>query len=39
LDLGKLEGKKKDLKVVFFPLFDLRKVKRKKIERKVVRKT
>ena len=30
LDLGKLEGKKKVWKVIFFPLFDLRKVKRKK---------
>jgi len=30
LDLEKLEGKKKILKVTFFPLFSLRKVKRKK---------
>jgi len=37
LDLGKLKGKKV-WKVIFFPLFDLRKAKRKKIERKVVRK-
>jgi len=39
LDLVKLEGKKKIWKVIFFPLFDLRKVKRKKIERKDIRKT
>jgi len=38
LDLEKLEGKKKIWKVTFFPLFGLRKVKRKKIERKNVRK-
>ena len=30
LDLGKLEGKKKNLKSNFFSLFGLRKVKRKK---------
>ena len=29
LDLRKLEGKKKNWKVVFFPLFGLRKVKKK----------
>ena len=39
LDLGKMEGKKKMWKVTFFPLFDLREIQKKKIEKKIVRKT
>jgi len=39
LNFEKLKGKKKILKVTFFLLFGLRKVKRKKIEKKNVRTT
>ena len=39
ITLTNWKERKKIWKVVFFPLFGLRNVKRKKIERKIVRKT